>query len=112
MENTIDTREGMPDILNAEKYEKLRERYGTRGPVDREAFLREFARDEYSEVTWLYVAGGECSAEEMVTAKAEDRRYRAYLLKKPKRLSTCSSMINPKPRVSKNTRLRNRQKQD
>ena len=130
MKNTDDTtwREGMPGILNAEKYEKLRECYGTRGPVDRRAFCAEFAKDPYGAVTWLHAAGGEFDPAEMEKAKAEDARYSVYLRKNPRRSRTTCNPVNhvslacltedqrakakKKREISKESRLRNRQKQD
>ena len=105
----------MPSALNDERYSKVKMRYGVRGPVDREAFLMEFAKGPYSAMTWLEAAGGEWPQSEREAAAAEDVRYRDYLWRPPRRLSTCNPMNHVGPRKKKTSdaaRLRNRQEQD
>lgn len=72
----------IPEVLNAKRYEKIRERYGTRGPVAEPEFLHAFRADPYSAETWLYAVGGTPDAADVEKARAEDARI-AEVLKRP-----------------------------
>ena len=64
----------IPEVLNELGYEAIRAVYELLGPVDEEAFFREFDKDPFGSVTWLYARGGEIREADLKAARREDER--------------------------------------